>query len=81
MFVIFGFDESKPEIVVSNQEKFCDRCFNTNYWVLTKHQSQFSVFFIPLFPVKSKYYFSCPICNNGEKITADTYNRMINKQK
>jgi len=79
MFVIFGLDESKPEIIVARQEKYCQHCHNTAFWHLAKHQTKVSLFFIPIIPVKTKYYFLCPICNHGDEISSDEYLRKLNE--
>jgi len=73
MFIIFGLDDAKPEKTVLKQEKYCSHCHNTTFWHLLKQQSRVSFFFIPLIPVKSRYYYLCPICQHGDEITKDEY--------
>ncbi len=79
MFVIFGLDDAKPEIIIGKQEKYCNHCHNTAFWHLAKHQTRVSLFFIPLIPVKTKYYYLCPICNHGDEISSDEYQRKQNE--
>jgi len=77
MFVIFGIDEAQPEITISKQERYCSHCHNSTFWHLAKHQTRVSLFFIPLVPVKTKYFFLCPICNHGEEISSTEYHSKI----
>ena len=79
MFFIFGLDDAKPYIVTSQQSKYCYHCHNTTYWNIVKHQTRFSLFFLPILPIKSKYYFLCPICNHGDEITQSEYTNLINE--
>lgn len=79
MFVIFGLDDSKPEITVSQQQNHCFRCNNTSNWHIAKHQTSFSLFFLPIFPVKTRYYYLCPICNHGDEISSEEYHKKINQ--
>ncbi|MCK5776905.1 MAG: zinc-ribbon domain-containing protein [Bacteroidales bacterium] len=78
MFVIFGLDDAKPEIWVSKHQKHCNHCHNSTFWQLAKHQTRVSLFFIPIIPVKSRYYFLCPICQHGDEISKDDFNHQIN---
>ncbi|OYT16478.1 MAG: zinc-ribbon domain-containing protein [Bacteroidetes bacterium 4572_77] len=78
MFVIFGLDDAKPEIFTTRTEKYCNHCHNTSFWQAAKHQSRISLFFIPLIPIKTKYYFLCPICKNGEEISQDYFYQLNN---
>lgn len=78
MFVIFGLDDAKPEITISKRQKYCNHCHNTTFWQLTRHQTRVSLFFIPLIPVKSRYYFLCPICQHGDEMSKEAYYQHLN---
>lgn len=78
MFIIFGLDDAQPEIIKGKEEKHCFHCNNTTFWHLAKHQTRVSLFFIPLIPVKTKYYHLCPICNHGDEISSNEYHHKIN---
>jgi hypothetical protein len=78
MFILFGLDDAGPQITVSKQQKHCYHCNNTNYWHLAKHETRISLFFLPILPIKTRYYFLCPICNHGDEISSDEYQRQIN---
>jgi len=78
MFIVFGLDDAKPEKIVLKQQKYCNHCHNTSSWHLVKHQTRVSFFFIPLIPIKSRYYYLCPICQHGDEISKDDHYRMLN---
>jgi len=79
MFVVLGLSGSTPEITKSAELKLCSNCNNQRFWNLIHERTNFSLFFLPIFPVNDKYYLACPICNNGSQITKDEYNERINK--
>ena len=71
MFFIFGWN--KPEIKSYGPvyEHTCPNCHNTTYWQLNKVSYYFTLFFIPIFPHESKYWYYCPVCNKGLEIKKD----------
>lgn len=46
-------------------KRMCDHCNNENYWVLTRSTRWFTLFFIPVLPISSKYFLACPVCSYG----------------
>jgi len=81
MFIIFGLEDSKPEITIGNRQEYCQHCHNTTFWHLAKHQTSFSLFLLPIFPVKTKYYYLCPICNHGDEISSERYHQLLNQMQ
>ena len=79
MFVIAGLSGSKPEITKSNEYILCPHCNNQRFWNLIHERTNFSLFFLPVFPVKDKYYLSCPVCNYGNSLTKNEYTERINR--
>lgn len=69
MIVIFGLGPEKSEIKLDTIEKHCTNCNNRRNWIKAKNTLWFSLFFIPVFPVKISYTHHCPICNNGYKLS------------
>ena len=65
MFVIFGIGHEKSQHIHDNKTTHCFRCKNSGYWIKSKNTLWFSLFFIPVFPVRTSYSYNCPICNNG----------------
>jgi hypothetical protein len=72
MFFIFGWNE--PEITSYGPvyQHTCPNCRNSEYWQLQKISHYFTLFFIPIFPHSSKYWYYCPVCNRGVELEADT---------
>lgn len=76
MFVIFGIGSPGSETFDTREYKNCDNCHNTSNWKVTKTTNYFSLFFINVLPVNSKYYHHCPICNFGYDISKDDFIRL-----
>ncbi len=79
MFVILGLSGNKPEVTKSTEFLHCPNCYNQRFWNLIRERSNFSLFFIPVFPVKDMYYLACPICNYGNQLTKTEYKEQIKK--
>ena len=79
MFVIFGLAGSKPEITVSTEYLNCPNCHNQRFWNLIHERTNFSLFFMPVFPIKNKYFKACPICNYGQELSKEKYFELLNK--
>lgn len=79
MFVIFGLDGAKPEITQSKEYLNCPNCNNQRFWNLIHERTNFSLFFLPVFPVKNKYYKACPICNYGKELSKEAYQQLLNQ--
>ena len=62
--IIFGWRSIVKNIGVVFK-RMCDHCHNEEYWVLTRITRWFTLFFIPVLPLESKYFLSCPICKYG----------------
>lgn len=77
MIFIFGVNDGNVEEKQSNRTETCQRCGNTSRWIAAKQSMKASLFFIPVFPIKTKYYYYCPICRDGYQITKEEYERMI----
>ncbi|MCD8335904.1 MAG: zinc ribbon domain-containing protein [Lachnospiraceae bacterium] len=62
MFVIIGTQLKKEELGILPQAQICTRCQRNIHYQAFLEQKWFSVFWTPLFPLESKYYFQCPSC-------------------
>jgi len=78
MIFIFGVNDGKEKATETAHTEHCSRCGNTSNWMVSKKPVNASVFFIPIFPVKTVYRYYCPICSDGKKISREKYERMIN---
>lgn len=76
MFLIFGVGDKKAEEFQVAKTEHCFHCNNARQWTATKVTEHISLFFLPVFPYKSTYWYTCPICNQGRKITKEEFERM-----
>jgi hypothetical protein len=61
VFILFGF--RTREQMVSTSSMVCEVCGVQASQALVKRSTKFSLFFIPLFPVRpSSYYLRCAHC-------------------
>jgi hypothetical protein len=49
----------------------CAQCGNPSAHTLRKRVTKFTLFFVPLFPVSTKYVTQCTFCGAEQKVTAE----------
>lgn len=49
----------------------CANCHNVVNFQAQKRGYKFSLFFVPLFSIKSQYIVQCPICQHGFEVSKD----------
>ncbi|MFJ8109532.1 zinc-ribbon domain-containing protein [Streptomyces sp. NPDC096132] len=54
----------------------CGRCGNPAAHTLRKRVTKFTLFFVPLFPVSTKYLTQCTFCGAEQKVTAQEAERL-----
>ncbi|MER5428040.1 zinc-ribbon domain-containing protein [Streptomyces sp. NPDC002588] len=54
----------------------CGRCGNPSAHTLRKRVTKFTLFFVPLFPVSTKYLTQCTFCAAEQKLTRDEAERL-----
>jgi len=54
----------------------CRNCGNTAAQVLSRKVTKFSLFFVPLFPVRTKYGVQCTFCGASYDISKDEADRL-----
>lgn len=66
MFIIYGTRKLK-KILGEQQHLFqCQNCNNLIHYKLMSLWTWFTLFWIPIFPVgRKKYYSICPVCERG----------------
>jgi hypothetical protein len=65
-FLLFGL--RTRESVVSRRPMVCEVCGVNAVQTLVKRSTKFTLFFIPLFPVKpSTYYMDCGNCGSARR--------------
>ncbi|MBO4209099.1 zinc-ribbon domain-containing protein [Micromonospora echinofusca] len=60
MFFIFGLRTGVHRLGVVHL--VCRNCGNTAAQVVTRRTTRFSLFFVPLFPVRTRYGMQCSFC-------------------
>jgi hypothetical protein len=68
MFFIYGWNHQVTKHLGSVEQHQCNNCHNTEVWQLNKISRYFTLFFIPIFPHNTDYWYHCPICNFGVKL-------------
>ncbi len=68
MFIIWGTKHTEKELGLSQQTYACQHCGNTSNYKIFRRRNWFTIFWIPLIPLGTKYFISCPICNYGQKL-------------
>ncbi|PKP35679.1 MAG: zinc-ribbon domain-containing protein [Bacteroidetes bacterium HGW-Bacteroidetes-17] len=76
MFVIFGFGDQHKKQYQLTKTEHCYHCNNTSRWIITKTTDHFSLFFLPVFPYKTKYFYHCSICNHGKEISEEQFEQL-----
>lgn len=74
--IIFGWGHKMIKNFGPTFRHHCDNCNNDEYWVLTRIMTWFTLFFIPIFPYKIKYFLACPICQYGAELKRDQIDSM-----
>lgn len=54
----------------------CRNCGNTAAQVLSRRVTKFSLFFIPLFPVRTRYDMQCTFCGVSSAVSKDEASRL-----
>jgi hypothetical protein len=49
----------------------CGRCGNPSAHTLRKHVTKFTLFFVPLFPLSTKYATQCTFCGAEQNVTKE----------
>lgn len=54
----------------------CGHCGNPSAHTLRKRVTKFTLFFVPLFPVSTKYATQCTFCGAEQKVTGEQAERL-----
>ncbi len=55
----------------------CGHCGNPSAHTLRKRVTKFSLFFVPLFPISTKYTTQCTFCGAQQKITKEQADQLL----
>ncbi|GAB3586526.1 zinc-ribbon domain-containing protein [Amycolatopsis endophytica] len=67
--LIYGWRSSVQELATATY--LCGQCQNPSAHALRRAVTKFTLFFIPLFPINSKYFTVCTFCGMTNKLTKD----------
>ncbi|WP_375424255.1 zinc-ribbon domain-containing protein [uncultured Friedmanniella sp.] len=67
--LIFGF--STKQVLLATLVYICEVCGNNAAHRLIKRVRRFTLFFIPIFPVGTRYIDTCTACGRGLKVPGD----------
>lgn len=67
MLIIFGFRRYLEQLAMLTLT--CSQCHTSCAHPLSRAVTKFSLFFIPLFPVRSEYLVQCTYCGASSRLT------------
>ncbi|WP_020668562.1 zinc-ribbon domain-containing protein [Amycolatopsis nigrescens] len=65
--IIFGFRQKVLQLAMATF--LCAACGNPAAHALRRAVTKFTLFFVPLFPVNSKYFTQCTFCGATNRVT------------
>lgn len=74
MLFLYG-TKNKQKQLATSRELLCPCCNNVSRWQVVKHTTWFTMFFIPMIPLKNQYFEMCPVCKAGRKLTKKQANQ------
>lgn len=69
MFIIWGTRGFEKDLGYTNVTCCYPHCNNVVNLIAKKIGRRFTLFWIPLFPIKLSYYILCPICRTGKLVS------------
>ncbi|MFI0511994.1 ribosomal protein L44E [Streptomyces canus] len=69
MLILFGTKGYLYQLAILTL--VCGRCGNPAAHTLRKRVTKFTLFFVPLFPISTKYATQCTFCGAENKVSAD----------
>lgn len=67
--IIFGRGKQFRKMFWPVEKLHCSHCNNDVVFWLERISTWFTLFFIPIFPYEVIYFFSCPVCKYGVKLS------------
>ncbi len=66
MFIIWGNKHSSKILADTGSRQFdCTHCHNVTPFQIVKEIDWFTLYWIPIIPMRTVYRAECPICNYG----------------
>jgi hypothetical protein len=73
--IIWGFRQRVLQLAMVTF--LCGQCSNPSAHALRKAVNKFTLFFIPLFPISTKYFTQCTFCGCTNRITKDQADQVL----
>jgi hypothetical protein len=73
--IIWGFRQKVLQLAMVTF--LCGQCSNPSAHALRKAVNKFTLFFIPLFPISTKYFTQCTFCGCTNRITKDQADQVL----
>ena len=73
--IIFGTRYYRYQLAVLTL--VCGRCGNSAAHALRKRVAKFTLFFVPLFPISTKYATQCTFCAGEQKIPKEQAQELL----
>lgn len=67
--IIFGTTIKEKSLFFLLGEIHCTNCGQEVHLELIQQKIWFTLFFIPIFPMRTQYMLRCPLCLSGQRIT------------
>ncbi|MEU1475926.1 zinc-ribbon domain-containing protein [Streptomyces sp. NPDC001668] len=74
MLILFGTKGYLYQLAILTL--VCGRCGNPAAHTLRKRVTKFTLFFVPLFPISTKYATQCTFCGAENKVSAQDAERL-----
>ena len=84
MFWIYGTKRYIKTMQYTPTLYRCMHCNNVNKFSIDRSRLWFTLFFIPIIPLNTKYFMDCPICAWGDRLSKKDARTLIdvsNKQE
>jgi hypothetical protein len=75
MIILFGTKGYLYQLAILTL--VCGHCGNPAAHTLRKRVTKFTLFFVPLFPVSTKYTTQCTFCGAEQKITKEQADQLL----
>lgn len=77
MIFIFGFDHEKIKHIGPLDKETCAQCKQTDYHLLLKASYWFTLFFLPVFPYRTRLLVSCSVCSFVRDIDKEEFEHLL----
>ena len=80
MFIFFGSRRTVKDLGSYPVSGTCPNCHNTINLKIIKVTDWFTLYFIPIFPLKVERFKTCPICSIAQKISKEEAEQLLGEE-